>query len=170
MRTNDARRARRIVFSLRHTHTIQRNDGRRSCDLFFSSSLLLFFFFSSSSLLLLFFFSSSLLLLLLLENEYVSYTEMEKRMHTLHEQLIRTDEVAKLDVKAQLTNFSIVLERMRKMVEIAPSAGELHAMREQQEAKLKSLKMCVPAPPAACTLCPVIHIYIFYSALFCSVI
>ena len=119
----------------------------------------------SSSLLPLFF-SSSLLLFFFLENEYVSYTEMEKRMHTLHEQLIRTDEVAKLDVKAQLTNFSIVLERMRKMVEIAPSAGELHAMREQQEAKLKSLKMCVPA--VACTLCPVIYIYIYIIYIYIS--
>ena len=70
----------------------------------------------------------------------VEYPEMEKRLMALHESVTRTDEVAKLDVKAQLVTFSIDLERMRKTVEIAPSIGELTALKDMYGGKLKALK------------------------------
>ena len=72
--------------------------------------------------------------------ECVAYPEMEKRLMALHESVTRTDEVAKLDVKAQLVTFSIDLERMRKTVEIAPSVGELTALKDMYGGKLKALK------------------------------
>ena len=52
----------------------------------------------------------------------------------------RADEVAKLDVKAQLVTFGIELDRLRKTVEIAPSAGEIQALKDMYGGKLKALK------------------------------
>lgn len=75
-----------------------------------------------------------------LRNDFISHGQLDKRLVALHHSVERTDEVAKLDVKAQLVTFGIELDRMRKTVEVAPSVGEIQALKDMYGGKLKALK------------------------------
>lgn len=75
-----------------------------------------------------------------LRNDFVGHRQLDKRLVALHHSVERMDEVAKLDVKAQLVTFGIELDRMRKTVEVAPSVGEIQALKDMYGGKLKALK------------------------------
>ncbi len=75
-----------------------------------------------------------------LRGDLVAHPQLDRRLVALHHAVERADEVAKLDVKAQLVTFGIELDRLRKTVEIAPSAGEIQALKDMYGGKLKALK------------------------------
>lgn len=73
--------------------------------------------------------------------EMISREELERRLAIFRSQVSRADEVAKLEVTSRILSFSIELERLRKMVEVAPGARDLEALHESWAGKLKAAKV-----------------------------
>lgn len=78
-----------------------------------------------------------------LRREFVSSDALRQRLASIRAHVARSEEVTKLDVTARLVSSSIELERLRKMVEVTPSAREMEAIKETGSRKLNAFKVLI---------------------------